>query len=43
MAAMRETVDPGKSVRVLLTFETPVDHAFRLIGHCGPDAVVRHR
>ncbi len=41
MAAMRETVEPGRSVRVLLTFETPVDHTFRLVGFSGPDAVYR--
>lgn len=41
MAAMRETVGPGRSVRVLLTFETPVDHTFRLVGFSGPDAVYR--
>ncbi len=41
MAAMRESVEPGRSVRVLLTFETPVDHTFRLVGFSGPDAVYR--
>jgi len=41
MWAMRETVPPGESVRVLLTFDTPIDHVIRLRGSCGPDAVVR--
>lgn len=39
MWAMRESPAPGASVRVLLTFNTPVDHTFRLIGSTQPDAV----
>jgi len=41
MWAMRETVPPGESVRVLLTFDTPIDHVIRLRGTSGPEAVVR--
>ncbi|MGC9522854.1 MAG: hypothetical protein ACP5HG_13350 [Anaerolineae bacterium] len=39
MWQMRESAPPGDAVRVLLTFETPVDHTFRLIGTSTPDAV----
>ncbi len=41
MWAMRESEPPGDSVRVLLTFETPVDHVVRLVGLTAPDAVRR--
>ncbi|MGC9349087.1 MAG: hypothetical protein ACP5JG_13160, partial [Anaerolineae bacterium] len=39
MWRMRESEPPGDAVRVLLTFETPVDHTFRLVGYTAPDAV----
>ncbi len=41
MWQMRESAPPGGAVRVLLTFETPVDHTFRLVGTSTPDAVRR--
>ncbi len=41
MWAMRESEPPGDSVRVLLTFETPVDQVVRLVGLTAPDAVRR--
>jgi hypothetical protein len=37
---MRETQPPGEAVRVLLTFVTPVDHTFSLVGSSGPDVSV---
>jgi len=39
MWAMRETQPPGSSVRVLLTFDTPATHTFKLVGRQSPDAV----
>jgi hypothetical protein len=41
MWAMRESPAPGDAVRVLLTFNTPVDHTVRLVGLTRPDAVIR--
>lgn len=39
MWAMRESEPPAGSVRILLTFSTPVDHTLRLVGVSKPDAV----
>ncbi len=39
MWRMRESEPPRGAVRLLLTFETPVDHVWRLIGYSSPDAV----
>jgi hypothetical protein len=39
MWRMRSTEAPGESVRILLTFVTPVSHVFRLTGCSKPDAI----
>ncbi|MCD6285403.1 MAG: hypothetical protein J7M39_05765 [Anaerolineae bacterium] len=40
MWQMRSTEGPGESVRILLTFATPVTHVFRLTGCSKPDAIL---